>query len=267
MKFLSVQLLSLFTATASFAFPTLFGDDVPIFGELSEGCLSASKQYEKCYAEITLSNLGSACASFKSEECQKFKNNGYLLGVNECKSEPQERVSFANDIIELMYIDAKFRCTNDENGNLCPINEYELKSKSRNDYEQSVKDTCKSKICSDAYVEFVNEFDPKLNLIQNKIENEFDKKLDNELNEMEKKIDEDIKKINDKYGNSKNVKLIKRLLSKLDASSTSRRDYLISNNCSNIPAKNTGNATSDATVVQKLNPILIVVVFIIATLI
>ena len=245
MKFFSVQLLSLFTATASFAFPTLFGDDVPIFGELSEGCLSASKQYEKCYAEITLSNLGSACASFKSEECQNFKNNGYLLGVNECKSEPQERVSFANDIIELMYIDAKFRCTNDENGNLCPINKYELKSKSRNNYVKSVKDTCKSKICSDAYVEYVNEFDPKLDLIEDKIEDEFDKKIDKEISDMKKKInedmkkiDEDVKRINNKYGNSKNGKFVKRLFSKLDASSTARRDYLISNKCSSIPASN-----------------------------
>lgn len=166
-----------------------------------------------------------------------------------------------------MYLDAKFRCTNDENGKICPINEYELKNKSRNNYEQSVKDTCKSKSCSDAYVEYVNEFDTKLNVIEKKIDTEFDKKLDNELKETDKKIDEDLKKINEKYGNSKNVKLIKRLFSSLDTSSTARRDYLISNNCSNVPAKNTGNATSDATVVKKFNAFLIAIVFIIATLI
>jgi len=156
------------------------------------------------------------------------------------------------------------------NGNLCPINKYELENNAKSNYEQPVKDTCKSLACSNAYVEYANDFSKILDDIEDKIKdntkkvkNDIEKAKDefkNNINSNKGNVDSEKEKLDEKNDKAKEGIIVKRLFNSLDQSLTAHRDYIISNKCSTIPA------TSDATVITKLNTFVIAVVFIIYTL-
>jgi gas vesicle protein len=292
MKFFSAQLITLITATTSFAAPFLERRDM---FSVSRDCRKAAKQYEECVADIHLSNIQSVCATFNSEKCLSFRNNGFLFNLAECKNETQDNLTYSSNVFEARYIETKFRCTNDESGNICPINKYELESVVLNNYDQPLKDTCKSQACSNAYVEYINNIKTVLEALGDNIEDQVENKtqeIEDKLDNLKNNIEDKVEDFGDKIEDSIKGIFDKRYYNKVDYSLLARRDYLISNKCATITTTPTtivsgnntpngnntvvnvsnngqygnGNATSDATVVSKCNTFVIALVLIIATL-
>jgi len=248
MKFFSTQLITLIITTTTLAAPLLEKrDDF----EVSEGCKQAIKQYEECFIinnDSEVKNLDSTCITFKSEKCQNFKKNGYLLGLNECKNEFKEEITLSGSVLETYYVETKYKCTTDENGNICPINKYESEN-TNGSYEQALKDSCKSVACSNAYVEYVDSILKLMDSTEDYVKEKIDGKISRAKDKMKSKF-ENIKNPFDKRGNDN-----------LNQSIKARRDYLVENKCATI-----GELSSDAISVSKTNTFIIAVILLIATL-
>ena len=155
-------LVSLVAASsAALAFP-FKKKDIP---GVNVECVTAIKaQISDCITseQITFSNLESICSAYKSEKCQTFFNSS-ISSIPACSGEVKDVVNSVEKSIKLhvaSVIDLK--CAKDENGNICPISNYVIQNgdipsdPSDPNWQQAVQDTCKSKACSEAFINYTN---------------------------------------------------------------------------------------------------------------
>jgi len=132
---------------------------------ISSDCASAIKsQIGDCITseKITLSNLDSICSAYKSDKCQNFFNSS-INSIEGCSSEASIIVTAVEKYIKLKVASVlNLKCAKDENGNVCPISNYVIQNgdvpsdSTDPNWQQAVQDTCKSKTCSDAFIDYTN---------------------------------------------------------------------------------------------------------------
>ncbi|ORX83522.1 hypothetical protein BCR32DRAFT_326336, partial [Anaeromyces robustus] len=150
-------------------------------------CEDGLAKYEKCLYgsdKFTRDNIDDFCNTFNSERCQNFYKSP-IETIPICKEIPKELQNTFNEMFSLSYPSMKFFCQKDENGNLCPMVEYEL-SESNNKYDDTksnknknnkkrvseeivllmkvVKQTCKSEICKEAALNLYNTLNESMDI-------------------------------------------------------------------------------------------------------
>ncbi|KAG4085501.1 hypothetical protein H8356DRAFT_1061817 [Neocallimastix lanati (nom. inval.)] len=172
--------LTLLTATFAFSYhipKKLYKREEVLELDTITECEKAIKN--ECNLEINKNNLDDVCASFNSDKCQKLTKN--ISSLKACSSLGQDLVSSEQEIIKLQLNIVEFMCSRDENGKYCPYISFELEhstlfgnenevvsvespnepqlieDKKKEDEEniKAVKETCKSKKCSDAFLKVI----------------------------------------------------------------------------------------------------------------
>ncbi|OUM66409.1 hypothetical protein PIROE2DRAFT_59381 [Piromyces sp. E2] len=107
-------------------------------------------------------NLESICSTYKSENCQNLFKSG-IGKIDACSNEVNTIIETLEKTIALSVTSViDLKCAKDENGNICPISNYVITTgnvpEDPNDdkWKQAVSETCKSKSCSDAFINYGN---------------------------------------------------------------------------------------------------------------
>jgi len=158
MKFSTIATL-LAASSAALAFPFEKRD---LLGLSSECGKAIKEQFGSCLTteKITFDNLDSICNNYKSENCQKVFKNG-VGKIDACSKEVNTIIDALEKVIALNVSNViDLKCAKDENGNTCPIANYVIQNgdvpSDPNDdkWKQAVDETCKSKSCSDAFINY-----------------------------------------------------------------------------------------------------------------
>lgn len=152
-------LFTLVTASSALALP-FEKRDIP---GVSSDCYNALKsQFNDCLTseKITFSNLESVCSAYKSEKCQNFFNSS-ISNIDSCSNEVKTVLESVEKTIKSNVSRIiNLKCAKDENGNICPISNYviangDIPSDPNNpEWKQAVDETCKSKACSEAFINY-----------------------------------------------------------------------------------------------------------------
>jgi hypothetical protein len=210
MKF-TTQIIALVAATAVNAIPVKERRS-------SSACDQVLDSYDECFNQmVNMKNVDSVCASYNSEKCQNFYKSGFVNEIDACKNEDPNALSLLEDIISLNREELKHICTKDENGNLCPRVKLELENKfiinGKGDslYSQASNETCASKVCTDAYVQYLEQvktitlqLDEKEKTLEQNIEQKIDSKVsefDNKVSEFEQKVKDKVNKLEEGLNN------------------------------------------------------------------
>ena len=148
MKFIFTSLLLLLIAT-------VFCD---IFDKLDErACNNQLEDYQDCFdASANLSTEGNFEA-LCTKKCKKYYDNPVKVAPkcfkDELSSGQQEKIENAKKYFNIL-------CATDGGGNNCPNTEHLIKYKFEQTKEQGediIKRTCKSKLCTDSLLEIIKE--------------------------------------------------------------------------------------------------------------
>lgn len=252
MKFFNFQFITLIATSTILAVPVTIDND---------SCELALSEYDECFytSDINLLNIDSVCSTFHSEKCQNFYSNGFIKGLESCQSQNPKLFKVTDNVYNPIYNRLKFKCTNDENGNYCPMNKLELDLRTMINvnlytlYNEAAEETCKSKACTDAYIQYLNY----TNTIDDHILEKITTKTENTLSELKNKISE----LEDKVQEFENNILdnVKKGLSKRSDSETTgiigihtivdkKLDYFMSEQCtSQHQGQSHGQSTSQTT--------------------
>lgn len=283
MKF-TTQFVALVAATAINAIPLEKRD-----------CVITLSDYDECLqgSDVNMSNIDSICASYNSQKCQNFYANGLTNEINACNNEHVNIKLDIDDVIKSNQAKLKFICTKDESGNICPMVKYSMENKikaseSNNPaYLQSSNDTCKSKLCSDAYVQYLQQVKSVAQKVVD-TENKINEKIEKKKNEWDEKVAEWNKKVDEWENNfsfdyefkekrslnhEEDVKFIEKEINNL-AHCTSNPGQISATNGqtttqnSNLSQVNSGNSisTSDASTISYTGTLLIATVLLLSTL-
>ncbi|OUM61912.1 hypothetical protein PIROE2DRAFT_11982 [Piromyces sp. E2] len=132
MKFSTTLYALIATSTAALAFPQSRCD------------LNFFTENQECYSEYIFEKLGQVCATFTTPKCQNFYNNIVSAALN-CGYSEKNRLN----TIEMNKKVLEYICVNDENNQPCPL--IKVVDKTKENANRVINDTCKSKICTDAF--------------------------------------------------------------------------------------------------------------------
>jgi len=181
------QLLSLLAVSSAFAFKLPFEkrqdsvgdvDDYSYLGTnpifpIKKECNDALEKYlnptEECFInniDETNFDFEATCKTFNSEKCQEiYKLN--IFEVPECKSSEEFSLVSIDFMLKLSEIGLKYQCTPDENGNVCPLRDIATFAAAEEEnlteeqilelFNTTVKNTCKSAKCTNAFIEYIDE--------------------------------------------------------------------------------------------------------------
>jgi len=179
MKFFT-SLLTILVATTAYASTNKQTKNVDIdltkvklgdFGlEDNEACNKALDAYEDCLSTTILedSNKDKNCEIIKSEKCQNFFKNG-IKSVKGCENINEFKLKLENIYLKTTLYSLNMECAKDENGKYCPLSSIstQITARAKNKQNQQVSDdefksvytdsvmnTCSSKACINAAIEF-----------------------------------------------------------------------------------------------------------------
>jgi len=202
----------------------------------SDACKKATEEFQECIIgtdQIKKDTLDKVCETYNSQKCQDFYKNG-LNGVEACKNDDAFLIQMSNVIVESNQSNVGLFCIKDEANQYCPYGQFILDIASKSEtitnaeveasYNQAVNNVCKSKKCTDAFVEYT------------------DKK---------NKLTGDIEDLNKKLSKSKRAEF-KTTLSDANKTLEETINYLKSTDCTSqqtvatgTAAPNTANATAN----------------------
>jgi hypothetical protein len=118
---------------------------------LSDICIEEqdNSEYNECMENLNTDNYKQICSTFKSEKCQNFFNNP-LDYFPICKNDTNIKEYYQPAIMDYIKISYELICIYDENDNLCPFG---LSVITESGADKFIRDTCKSKICTNSTIE------------------------------------------------------------------------------------------------------------------
>jgi len=165
MKF--TQFLTVLAATSSIFASVIPEKDQTVDEDELAKCFAAITTTKECTSTIhdDAEDYKRVCSLYETEKCQNIYKSG-LFGIPECKNVDKILIIGANEMLKVEYQQLKFYCSKDEKGNYCPFTPMELQE--NYGYEESnwtkntiinkaIKDSCKSKKCTDAYLTLAEE--------------------------------------------------------------------------------------------------------------
>ncbi|ORX59264.1 hypothetical protein BCR36DRAFT_453923 [Piromyces finnis] len=140
-------------------------DDLGNNGEnlLSQECLEEdinSEYSNECMTTIiNINNYKEKCLVFKSEKCQTFYNDPDLSKYYPiCTKDEQSKKVYNRVVFQSLINNVLSKCYMDENDELCPLSLFRItQPNSPIDYPVIINDTCKSKKCTDSFIEYMNK--------------------------------------------------------------------------------------------------------------
>jgi len=174
MKFSTSLITFLFAATAFAATSNMEVDLSKIklddFGLGNDSaCDTALETYEECLKTTILEDTtkDKNCEIIKSEKCQNFFKNG-VKSVKGCENVNELKLKLENVYLKTALYSLNMECAKDEKGKFCPLSsisaEITARTKNKNSqvtddefksvYTDSVMNTCNSKACINAAIEF-----------------------------------------------------------------------------------------------------------------
>lgn len=161
-----------------------------------------TEEYKECNIDeenITESTIDDMCDKFNSEKCQKYYTTK-MADLPECKDSLTISLAGIDNMMKITYLGLKNNCEKDENNKYCPFNSVEIAKKIKDDMteEESRKlfdtikeETCKSKKCSESYINFVTELNNNTNSLMETVSKEGNLSQ-SELDEMMSTINETV---------------------------------------------------------------------------
>ncbi|ORY22279.1 hypothetical protein LY90DRAFT_632074 [Neocallimastix californiae] len=144
-------------------------------------CENAIKN--ECNLDINKDNIDTVCTSLNSDKCQNLVNG--ISSINTCVNLGEDFLSLKKNMINLQFIAVEFLCSKDENGNYCPYTNFELEhstligdeiddveidnvgesqireneKKVKEEGFNAIKNSCKSEICTDAFLKILPQLE------------------------------------------------------------------------------------------------------------
>jgi len=157
------SLLTLAIVTSTYA------KSIPVerVNSLGKSCESEVNKFENCTLK-NVEDIDNTCNNFHTDRCQQFFINR-IKDIEGCKNEDPTVLDVAQGFIDMTFGIVTAVCARDENGNACPVSAIRIdlnKKKITNDeyldkLEDAVKETCKSKQCTDIYLKYEINTDEK----------------------------------------------------------------------------------------------------------
>ncbi|ORX51067.1 hypothetical protein BCR36DRAFT_583133 [Piromyces finnis] len=110
---------------------------------------------------IDITNYEEQCSVFNSEKCQIFYNDSDLSKYYPICTQDEKSKNMYNPVMFKKLINnVKSKCYMNENDELCPLSIFRITSPNTPiDYPLIRNDTCKSKKCTDYFIEYLKGFD------------------------------------------------------------------------------------------------------------
>lgn len=162
MRFSMKYILPLFSSTTVFG--SILGSTLGADGLLqsissyggSEACISELTLIKNCImSNVTKEKLEESCSYYNSPTCQQFFDDP--LGVTPSCQENSVVSTLVSSTINLISLDLKVKCQNDENNTTCPLAELELTNENASNdlIKNAVTESCNSKICRENTLNFI----------------------------------------------------------------------------------------------------------------
>ncbi|KAG4085828.1 hypothetical protein H8356DRAFT_143206 [Neocallimastix lanati (nom. inval.)] len=162
MKF-STNILTLLVATTA-----AFSRNVPVKRDDYDKCLSDLKDNSDCFdilmTKMTNKNFDEICKIYSSEKCQKLYSEVDKIPES-CFDTKNEKTGLTRDGVRQLVAQYKYMCVKDEKDRLCPLPDISInhfynpkfsgtKEEVDRDSFKAIEETCYSKKCTDALVEY-----------------------------------------------------------------------------------------------------------------
>jgi len=222
MKFVK-SFLTVLAASSSLALtiPTKRQEDINMKCQMALSKYNLENQdcKNKISSIQTEEELKSYCEKMNTDKCQKFYTTSFT-SIPECKdADPsiQSSLALMDVMLKQGLSQIQTGCATDEQGNFCPLSNAEkakrvnsnmTEEQQRESFDAALKETCKSKKCTDVYLSAFDNLDKFTNdLIEtvSKIEN-YPK---DELEKMKKELNDDMKKLKEDPDVSKSLEYLK----------------------------------------------------------
>jgi len=161
---LFILLLFISSYANSIMFSSIFKrDDIDNDFSLSQECLEEelnSEYSNECMSTmVNISNYKEKCFIFKSEKCQTFYNDSDLSKYYPiCTQDEQSKKIYNRMVFQTLIINVLSKCYTDENDELCPLSLFRITQPNTPiDYSVVVDDTCKSKKCTESFIEYLSK--------------------------------------------------------------------------------------------------------------
>jgi len=136
----------------------------------SDACENALDDYQECLIdniEFQKGDVDYICSVYNSEKCQKLYNEGAVI-IPECQKIDGVSKTFLDNMVKISQLSLSLKCSKDENGQYCPLNELALLNDSEEDgfitfknestlFDNALGNTCKSKKCTMTYTDALSE--------------------------------------------------------------------------------------------------------------
>jgi len=135
----------------------------------SDECKKATAEFKECFIGTDLiknDTLDKVCETYSSQKCQDFYKNG-LNNIDACKNDNALLLQMSTVMTETIQSNIGVFCIKDEANQYCPYGQFilDLASKSENitneevekNYNFAVNNSCKSKKCTDAFIEYTDK--------------------------------------------------------------------------------------------------------------
>lgn len=139
-----------------------FSSSIPMKRQeyLSPSCQEELDKLEECDFEY-YKDIDIICENFHTDKCQQFYKNG-IHSLKGCKNDDPNSINFVQEAFDMTFPTYAGLCAIDENGEPCPVSALKInftneKISLENYYrnlEIAIRSTCKSKRCTDAYLEY-----------------------------------------------------------------------------------------------------------------
>jgi len=139
----------------------------PIF-PIKKECNDIFEKYEKeCTIDLGASdvNYEEICQVYNTKACQELYNIN-IYEIPECKSSEESVLTLLDSMLRITAVSLKTLCTKDENNKICPLHNFEAQIPADEDISdkegielinKALNDTCKSKVCTNAFIEYEKE--------------------------------------------------------------------------------------------------------------
>jgi len=218
MKFFK-SFLTVLAASSTFGLVIPTKRQEPLDMKCQEAIVKYTNEYKDCKNKVASyrneEELKNFCAKMNTDKCQKFYTTS-LTTIPECKSSDQNQKSY----IALLDValkeglsQIKIGCATDEQGNFCPLTKIRFsdamtEQKEQEVFDIAVKESCKSKKCSDIFISSIENLEKISDELIGTISNIKDYPKD-KLDQLKKELDDDLKDINEDPTISKALKYLK----------------------------------------------------------
>jgi len=153
---------------------SIFANSIPVKRQeyLSPSCQRELENLDECDFEY-YKDIDIICDYFNTKKCQQFYKNG-IKSLKGCKNDKPEYIDIAQGVIDAAIPTFGALCARDENGEACPVSALKinlmherisLENYFRN-LEGAIRETCKSQLCTDAYLEYEISKEAKIQIQQ-----------------------------------------------------------------------------------------------------